>query len=403
VGKVKYGIWMTISSIIQWFAFFDMGMGNGLRNKLAEALAKNDEDSAKVYISSVFAIITGIAALLFLLFIISAPFISWNAILNTNLVPNKELIIIVIVVFFFFCIGFVLSLVSTILQATQRYSLNNIIGLMAQLLGLVAIFILVKTTNGSLFYLCLVFGSKSVVVLSIASIFLFSRSLKKLKPSLKYIHIKRAMPLLTLGIKFFIIQIFYLIVTQTSVILVAQFFGPENVTTFNLAITYTTITSIMYLMVLTPFLSAFTEAYTKNEYNWIRKTIKQINIIWLLVSISTIILVFCSQMFFKLWVGDKIIVPVSLIIVMAISSIINTWSSTYSLFLNGIGKIQIQLYLLGIQALLVFPISYLFYNMGWGLISIVATQIIFYSANAILMTVQYKKIMNRNATGIWYN
>ena len=44
VGRVEYGIWMTISSIIAWFSFFDIGLGNGLRNKLAEALAKEDTE-----------------------------------------------------------------------------------------------------------------------------------------------------------------------------------------------------------------------------------------------------------------------------------------------------------------------------------------------------------------------
>jgi len=28
VGKVEYGIWMTLSSIIHWFTFFDIGLGN---------------------------------------------------------------------------------------------------------------------------------------------------------------------------------------------------------------------------------------------------------------------------------------------------------------------------------------------------------------------------------------
>ena len=35
-----YGL--TLSSIIGWFAFFDIGFGNGLRNKFAEAIAKGD-------------------------------------------------------------------------------------------------------------------------------------------------------------------------------------------------------------------------------------------------------------------------------------------------------------------------------------------------------------------------
>jgi len=244
VGKVEYGIWMTISSIIGWFAFFDIGLGNGLRNKLAEALAKDDKETAKIYISSAFALITGMSALMFLGFFIAANFISWNAVLNTNLVSNQELFKIVVVVFFFFCIGFIMKVLSAILQAMQRYAINDILGVIAQFLGLVAIYILVKTTDGSLFNLCLVYGSNSAIVLLIASFFLFSKSLKEFSPRFQNINLRKAIPLLNLGMWFFFGQILYLVINQTSIILVVQFFGPEDVTVYNLAFSYMSIISM---------------------------------------------------------------------------------------------------------------------------------------------------------------
>lgn len=401
VGKVEYGIWITISAIIQWFTFFDIGLGNGLRNKLAEALARNNLELARTYISSVYAIISGMAIFLFGIFFVSAKYISWNKVLNTNSITNESLSTIVIIVFFFFCLSFVLNLLSSILHAMQKNAMNDIINLIAQIFGLGLIYFLVVTTHGSLFYLCVIYGSKTVIVMLLATIILFSRSLKDLKPRLKYVNIQKALPLFNLGIKFFIAQILYLIVTQTSLILVAQFFGPEDVTTFNLAVRYMTITSMVYLMILTPFLAAFTEAYSKNEFGWIKITIKRINWIWGLMSLATIIMIFCYGLFFRLWVGETVKVPLSLILGLAVSGIIGSWGATYSLFLNSLGKLRIQLYLLGAQSLLFFPLSYLFYYLGFGLVSIVVVQIIFNCSNAVLMTVQYNKIILRKASGIW--
>ena len=402
VGKVEYGIWMTISSIIHWFAFFDIGLGNGLRNKLAEALAKDEKEIAKIYVSSTFALITGIASLMFIGFFIAANFISWNSALNTDVVPNNELFDIVVIVFFFFCIGFIMKILSSILQALQRYAMNDILAVIAQVLGLVAIYILVKTTDSSLFNLCLVYGSKSAIVMLIASIFLFSGSLKEFRPRIKYINIKKALPLMNLGIWFFINQILYLIVTQTSVILVIQFFGPEDVTIFNLAKRYMTIVSMLYVMILTPFLSAFTEAYTKKEFGWIKSTIRQINIIWLIASFGTFFLVIGYKLFFRFWVGDEIIIPVSLIIVLGISSILGTWTSTFTLFLNGIGKIRLQFYVQIFQALLFIPLSYLFYKLDFGLASLVIPGIIFATVGVFIFTIQYRKIISQTAYGVWY-
>lgn len=401
VGKVEYGIWMTISSIIHWFAFFDIGLGNGLRNKLAEALAKNDKETAKIYISSTYALITIIAIVMFIGFYIAANFISWNSALNTDVLPNKELFDIVVMVFFFFCLGFVLKVVSSILQAMQKYALNDIIGLTAQILGLIGIYILVQTTDGSLFYLCLVYGSKTAIILLLASIILFSGSLKDFRPIPKYVNLKKALPLMNLGAWFFINQILYLIVTQTSVILVIQFFGPEDVTIFNLAKRYMTIVSMLYIMILTPFLSAFTEAYTKNEFDWIKSTMKQINIIWLVASFGTILTIFGYKLFFHLWVGDKIIVPFSLIIALGVSSILGTWNSTLTLFLNGIGKIRLQFYVQVFQAFLFIPLCYLFYKLDFGLPSLVVPGIIFAILSVAIFYTQYKRIINRTAKGVW--
>ena len=47
INPLQYGIWITISSIITWMSFFDIGLGNGLRNKLAQCLAINDFETSK--------------------------------------------------------------------------------------------------------------------------------------------------------------------------------------------------------------------------------------------------------------------------------------------------------------------------------------------------------------------
>src|SRR5450755_4419818 len=55
VKPIQYGIWLTLSSIIGWFGFFDIGLGNGLRNKFAEALAKGEHERARIYVSTTYA------------------------------------------------------------------------------------------------------------------------------------------------------------------------------------------------------------------------------------------------------------------------------------------------------------------------------------------------------------
>ncbi len=73
INPTQYGIWVTLSSVISWIAFFDVGLGNGLRNKLAEALAVGDEQLARKYISTTYAVLAMIMSGIYLLFLLSIP------------------------------------------------------------------------------------------------------------------------------------------------------------------------------------------------------------------------------------------------------------------------------------------------------------------------------------------
>src|SRR5665647_3802680 len=57
VNPTQYGIWLTLSSIVAWFSFFDIGFGNGLRNKFAESKATGNTEKAKIYVSTTYAIL----------------------------------------------------------------------------------------------------------------------------------------------------------------------------------------------------------------------------------------------------------------------------------------------------------------------------------------------------------
>ena len=68
LNPTKYGVWLILSSLIAWVNFFDIGLGNGLRNKLAEALASQEFVRARTYVSTTYAILTIIISLLLISF-----------------------------------------------------------------------------------------------------------------------------------------------------------------------------------------------------------------------------------------------------------------------------------------------------------------------------------------------
>ena len=77
LNPTKYGIWLTIDSIVGWFAFFDIGLGQGLRNKFAQAIAKKDTEKARIYVSTTYIFLLFIIAGVYLIYLAADRYIDW--------------------------------------------------------------------------------------------------------------------------------------------------------------------------------------------------------------------------------------------------------------------------------------------------------------------------------------
>jgi O-antigen/teichoic acid export membrane protein len=77
----EYGIWLTVFSTLTWINLFDLGIGNGLRNKLSECFVRNDIKQIKLYIGSSIAFFLIIS---YCLFLISSTLFDFRTFFNTT-------------------------------------------------------------------------------------------------------------------------------------------------------------------------------------------------------------------------------------------------------------------------------------------------------------------------------
>ena len=64
LGTERYGLWMTITSMVAMMSFADLGIGNGLLNSITEAKGGEDRESVRKYVSSAFFLLLTIALVL---------------------------------------------------------------------------------------------------------------------------------------------------------------------------------------------------------------------------------------------------------------------------------------------------------------------------------------------------
>ncbi len=403
LDKTTYGIWLTLTSFLGWFSFFEIGLGSGLKNKLAEALANKNFELGKAYVSTTYAILSIIVGSVAILFFIGNFFIDWTSILNTNEELLNELTSLTFIVFGFFFLRFIMKLIGIVLTADQRPAVANTFGPIGNLFVLITIYILTKTTEGSLIYLGWVLSVIPLLVLLIASIYFYTNDYKKIAPSIKFVKFKYAKDLLNLGVNFFLIQIAGLIIYQSTNIIIAQFFGPSEVTTYNIAYKYFSILSMAFTIIISPFWSAYTEAWVKNDMVWIKNTVKKLLLIWGGLSIGGIFMLLFAKQFYDLWLGkDEVIIPFKLSLVLLIYFITFTFGGVFVMFMNGIGKIKLQMYSAFFSATIFILVALILIKyFKVGIIGLVLASILSNFYGLILAPIQYNKIINFKAKGLW--
>ncbi|WP_302561431.1 lipopolysaccharide biosynthesis protein [Phocaeicola sartorii] len=401
VNPTKYGIWLTLSSIIAWLSYFDLGFAHGFRNRFAEAKAKGDMKLAKEYVSTTYAVLFLLFSVILLITLVVNNYLDWSRILNIDPVYKDELSLVFGLLACFFCLNIVASIFTTMLTADQKPALASLIQTGGQVLVVSCIYVLTKTTVGSLSSLAFVFSGIPCLLLIIVSILSFqTRRYKMLAPSWRDVRFSLTRSILGLGGQFFVIMISMLFIFQFINIILSRVQGPEAVTQYNIAYKYFNVLNMVATIILTPFWSAFTDAYVKNDYIWMRSVLKKLERMWVLCIPFLLLMIFCSDFFYKWWLGDTVYIPFSLSVCMAVYILFQTGGNMYMFLINGTGKVRLQLIVYMLFAVLSIPlIEYCcwYYGTQGGMMIPAAT----FALQACIGRVQILKMINGVAKGIW--
>lgn len=400
VNSTQYGVWLTLSSMFTWFTLFDIGFGNGLKNKLTEALAKGNDSLARAYVSTTYVAVMVISASLFGIFLIVNFFVDWTVIFNVPSAMRTELNLIVLIAFLIFAVQFVLQLINIVSQARQNTIVPSLIIFSGNLANLITIFILTRTTHGSLLYLCLSIGGMPVVALGIYSAVLFAGPYRKLAPSFALANWKYVRDIMNLGVKFFIIQIGLIFYYNCDNLIITQILGPAAVTPYNLAFKYFGIISVLTMALMTPFWTAFIEAGIRKDHAWIKRTVQQLEKISLAIFGLSVVMLLVSPYVYRLWLGSEVYIPFSLSAAVALYSSLLTYRTIFHYFMNGMGKVMLQLYLVIISGIINIPLG-IYWCRLYGVTGVLMSTIILCVISAAFEITQYKKLMSNTATGIW--
>lgn len=400
LGEYQNGIWLTISSLLLWIDNMDIGLGNGLRNKVAEYMAHDETERTRRLISSTFAMLTCIIIpvllILLLLIAVSDPYGVLNA--EPSKVSHLDQVLMVTVTLV--CTSFIFKLIGNFFMGLQLPAVSNLLIALGQTLALVGTYIVLWSGSHSLMHIALVNTAAPLLVYLIAYPITFYYKYPQLRPAFSLINLKEAKEVVNMGAQFFIMQISSVILFMTSNLLISKLFSPSMVTPYQITYRYFSVLLVAFTVICMPFWNATTDAYERNDIEWIRQATRKLRLMTIGILVMMMIMVVISPWVYDIWIGD-ITIDFRMSIVMATYIFILIYSMRYSYFINGIGKLRLQLIFTVSAAIIFIPLAYLATQWTHNIIWFMVVMCLVNIPGLIINRIQFHKLINGKATGIW--
>jgi O-antigen/teichoic acid export membrane protein len=386
LGVELYGVWSTLISLLAWSKLFDVGIGNGLRNKLTEALALDDQELAKKYVSTAYVSLNVLSVVALLVLGTGGAFLNWGEILNIHSLAPKTLYLTFLVTLTFTVLNFATGLISSVCAALQQSSLMVLNQWLSNFFALLFLLLISQLPNRSILLLGFVYGSALVLPNILISWHIF-RLHRSLIPSIARFDWSIVHDILGLGVKFFIIQIAVLIYATTDKLVITHFLGPQYVTEYDLVYRLFALPGIITGTINTSLWSGYTDAYKRGDKQWIKRIVTRLNLSMPLMFTATSLLILFGSRIVEIWSSGEVQTTLVFLIFMGINVMLGYWNSIYSNILNGIGKIRLGTVTTVITAILNIYLSIAFGQL-LGLRGVILATVITCFMSAIVSPMQ---------------
>ncbi len=405
LNSEEFGIWLTLSGVLSWFSFLDMGLGQGLRNKYAEAKAVGNSEDLQGYVSTAYFTVLLVSIVLIILFFIANNFVDWSVFMGISGKHRCELNFLVPLLFVFLCFQLFLKLITSIYLGDQLGSVPNAVHFFTQLFTILGILTLVYCFEYEAFLgFCIMLGAIPFIVLLVLNFYSFSTKYNDVIPKMKYWNKKYLSDIFGLGAKFFILQISVIVLFSTDNFIIARLFGASNVVPYNISFKYFGLMSQVQLVILTPYWSRFTTAFVKQDFPWIKSTMNRLVMITFILLLGVGMMFSLAPLFYYFWIGKSVEVSRQLDLLMMIYTFVTMLYAPYNYFINGTGKIALHMWSFVCSAILNIPMSIFFAKyLGMGVNGVLLGTIVSLLPHVFLLPLQYKFLLSGVRSGVFYN
>ncbi len=389
LGPERFGLWMTINSIVIVLSFADFGIGNGLLNAISDANGKDDQDAMRRYISSAYVVLGAMSVLIILVFQVVYPFLSLEKLFNLkNPVAIQEVGAAVAVFVIILALNISASIIQRVQLGLQLGFQSNLWQIAAGLLTLIAIILFIQLQLGLPWLVGALVGVPLLVaILNGLLFFLFFR--KDLKPRLLLVTPAAIRKIVKTGLFFFMLQITASVAFGSDNIIIAKMLGAEAVGHYAVPEKLFSIIPMALGMVLMPLWPAYGEAIGRGDGAWVQKILKKSMMLAIVFStFSAIAVILSAGYLLELWVGATVNPSLMLLIGFGVWKICEACGNAISMLLNGGNIVGFQLKLAGLLLVVSVPVKLLMLG-EFGLPGVIWATVLSYSVCVLIPLLFY--------------
>lgn len=357
LGAERFGLWMTITSVITLLSFVDLGMSNSLVNIVSESSGKRDHQRIHQAISSTLFLLIGLAAIIEGIFLGSFYFVDWADVFHaTKAEVVREVTPSIAIYVSIFLISMPLSVVHKVQIGLQESWKSNLWSLLGQLFAIFFLGVSVYFEAGVPFLILAVAGGPAVATLINFVIYFFLERRDYL-PKLNAVESSTLTNIGRVGGLFLIMQFLALVGNASDNIVIAKILGLSAVSTFAIVQKLAMIFGVAQLLI-SPMWPIFGEAIAKGDYGWAQQALKKI--MWmsfLLGALAGVAILFFGNFIIKIWVGHPIETSVSLMAGFALYSILMNIGGCLSVYLNNGSFLKRQLSIYTVASIAVIALK----------------------------------------------
>ncbi len=338
LDKERYGLWLTINSIIAYLNVTDLGLGLGLQNRVAEARGRGEAEKTGELLSTAFSVMVGVGVLVALAAVTVtwlAPVGQWFHISSPQVQRELQGTLTVS------ALTLVLLLpVRMILNAQvgfQEAYVGGFWGIGGSIMSLTAL-LLVIVFKGNMIWLALA-SFLLAQLMNLANIWHFFTRHPKVLISWNKINLGLLHPLFSLGWQFFVIQIYTVIIWQTSNLVIATRLGAENVVPYAVAFRLIWLPLSLLSSIPGALWPAYAEAKARGDWEWIRVTYLRTTILTVLIAgLAAVVIFVWGQEFILLWAGPKAQGHMWMMAGLSLYIILGHWTNCQAIMVNAVGR-----------------------------------------------------------------